>query len=61
MVNILQADPSGGWENEKITKALWDELISELGGLCRKAAEVCARIIEIFMNETKKKIVFFLI
>lgn len=37
----MQEDPSGGWENEKITKALWDELISELQGTCRKAAEVC--------------------
>lgn len=36
-----QEDPSGGWENEKITKGLWDELISELHGSCRKAAEVC--------------------
>lgn len=37
---ILQEDPSGGWENEKITKALFEEMISDLHGSCRKAAEV---------------------
>lgn len=35
-----QEDPDGGWKNEQITTALWDELINELTGLCRVAAEV---------------------
>ncbi|EDW08468.2 tyrosine-protein kinase transmembrane receptor Ror2 [Drosophila mojavensis] len=37
-------DPSGGWRNEQITTALWDELIMDLSGLCREAAEkmLCA-------------------
>lgn len=30
----------GGWENERITESLWEEMISELSGLCRSAAEV---------------------
>jgi muscle, skeletal, receptor tyrosine kinase len=30
----------GGWENEKITIALWNELISELPDFCKNAAEV---------------------
>lgn len=33
-------DPSGGWKHEQITTALWDELVSDLNGLCRMAAEV---------------------
>lgn len=33
-------DPTGGWKNEQVTTALWDELISDLSGLCREAAEV---------------------
>lgn len=37
---VLQEDPEGGWKNEQITTALWDELINELTGLCRVAAEV---------------------
>lgn len=36
----MQEDPDGGWKNEQITTALWDELIAELHGLCRVAAEV---------------------
>ncbi|BFG04312.1 tyrosine-protein kinase transmembrane receptor Ror2 [Drosophila madeirensis] len=37
-------DPTGGWKNEQTTTALWDELISDLTGLCREAAEkmLCA-------------------
>ncbi|KAH8279127.1 hypothetical protein KR026_002055 [Drosophila bipectinata] len=37
-------DPTGGWKNEQVTTALWDELISDLSGLCREAAEkmLCA-------------------
>lgn len=34
-------DPNGGWENELVTSALWEELISDLTGQCRQAAEVC--------------------
>lgn len=34
-------DPTGGWKNEQITTALWEELIGDLTGLCRAAAEVC--------------------
>lgn len=30
-----------GWENEKITSGLWDELIAGLHGMCRSPAEVC--------------------
>lgn len=33
-------DPTGGWKNEQITTALWEELIGDLNGLCRIAAEV---------------------
>lgn len=33
-------DPTGGWKNEQIATALWEELITELTGLCRQAAEV---------------------
>lgn len=33
-------DPTGGWENEKITTGLWEEMISELPTTCRTAAEV---------------------
>ena len=33
-------DPTGGWKNEQITTALWEELIGDLNGLCRNAAEV---------------------
>lgn len=29
-----------GWENEKITRKLWKELVAQLSGLCRIAAEV---------------------
>lgn len=29
-----------GWENEKITGKLWKELIDQLSGLCKIAAEV---------------------
>ncbi|GAB0095531.1 Tyrosine-protein kinase receptor [Sergentomyia squamirostris] len=37
-------DPTGGWENEKITTGLWEEMISELPHSCRAAAEklLCA-------------------
>ncbi|ALC40803.1 Nrk [Drosophila busckii] len=37
-------DPTGGWRNEQVTTALWDELIVDLTGLCREAAEkmLCA-------------------
>ncbi|XP_055707483.1 tyrosine-protein kinase transmembrane receptor Ror2 isoform X2 [Phlebotomus papatasi] len=37
-------DPTGGWENEKITTGLWEEMISELPTTCRSAAEklLCA-------------------
>ncbi|EDW59974.2 tyrosine-protein kinase transmembrane receptor Ror2 [Drosophila virilis] len=37
-------DPTGGWHNEQITTALWEELIVDLTGLCREAAEkmLCA-------------------
>ncbi|XP_037953857.1 tyrosine-protein kinase transmembrane receptor Ror2 [Teleopsis dalmanni] len=37
-------DPNGGWKNEQITTGLWEELITELTGLCRHAAEkmLCA-------------------
>ncbi|XP_055689281.1 tyrosine-protein kinase transmembrane receptor Ror2 [Lutzomyia longipalpis] len=37
-------DPTGGWENEKITSGLWEEMISELPLICRAAAEklLCA-------------------
>ncbi|XP_063698723.1 tyrosine-protein kinase transmembrane receptor Ror2 [Culicoides brevitarsis] len=37
-------DGDGGWENEKITTALWDELIADLPPLCKEAAEklLCA-------------------
>lgn len=35
-----RADPNGGWKNEEITRALWDEMINDLTGLCRVAAEV---------------------
>lgn len=31
---------SGGFENEKITAGLWQEMIEGLKGLCRPAAEV---------------------
>lgn len=33
-------DPNGGWKNEQITSALWEEVISDLNGNCRQAAEV---------------------
>lgn len=33
-------DPNGGWKNEQITTALWEELIADLTGQCRYAAEV---------------------
>lgn len=33
-------DPNGGWKNEQITSALWEEVISDLNGNCRHAAEV---------------------
>lgn len=33
-------DISGGWENEKIATGLWEEMISDLTGVCRTAAEV---------------------
>lgn len=35
-----RVDPNYGWENEKITQGLWDEMIGGLSGLCRAAAEV---------------------
>lgn len=35
-----RGDPSGGWKNEQITTALWEELIGDLNGHCRTAAEV---------------------
>ncbi|XP_030373341.1 tyrosine-protein kinase transmembrane receptor Ror2 [Scaptodrosophila lebanonensis] len=37
-------DSHGGWKNEQVTTALWEELISDLTGLCREAAEkmLCA-------------------
>lgn len=37
-------DPTGGWKNEQITTALWEELIADLTGLCRQAAEVSAQL-----------------
>lgn len=37
-------DPNFGWENEKITAGLWEEMISGLSGLCRTAAEVTSEI-----------------
>lgn len=44
MVWYSREDPSGGWENEQITTALWEEMIVGLTGLCRTAAEklLCA-------------------
>lgn len=33
-------DPNGGWKNEQITSALFEEVISDLNGNCRQAAEV---------------------
>ena len=38
-------DPTGGWKNEQITTALWEELIGDLNGLCRNAAEVTTEIL----------------
>lgn len=35
-----RVDPNYGWENEKITAGLWEEMIAGLSGLCRNAAEV---------------------
>lgn len=35
-----------GWENEKITTGLWDELIAGLHGMCRAPAEVCLFIFQ---------------
>ncbi|XP_055381785.1 tyrosine-protein kinase transmembrane receptor Ror2 [Condylostylus longicornis] len=37
-------DPGGGWQNEQITAGLWEDLITDLNGLCREAAErmLCA-------------------
>uniref|UniRef100_A0A182WHX1 Kinesin motor domain-containing protein n=1 Tax=Anopheles minimus TaxID=112268 RepID=A0A182WHX1_9DIPT len=39
-----RADGTGGWENEKITTALFDDLITDLPQYCRPAAEklLCA-------------------
>lgn len=37
--NVSQ-DNSGGWLNEQVTQAIWDELVSGLGEPCRSAAEV---------------------
>lgn len=34
-------DGTGGWENEKITAALFRDLINDLPDYCRPAAEVC--------------------
>lgn len=34
-----------GWENEKITRKLWKELIAQLSGLCKIAAEVIHYIV----------------
>lgn len=39
-IHNKQEDPDGGWKNEQITTSLWDELIVELTGNCRVAAEV---------------------
>lgn len=36
-------DPSGGWKNEQVATALWEELIIDLTGVCRTAAEVSAK------------------
>lgn len=55
----VQADPSGGWENEKITKALWDEMIADLTGLCRKAAEV--NTLTQFFQQSLKLIYLFIL
>lgn len=57
--SVVQEDPTGGWENEKITTALWKDLIAELNGLCRSAAEklLCAYAFPqciIIDGETKK-------
>lgn len=41
-------DPTGGWENEKITTGLWEEIISGLSGVCRTAAEVAT----LYINES---------
>lgn len=35
-----RVDPNYGWENEKITAALWEEMMPSLPKLCRNAAEV---------------------
>lgn len=35
-----RVDPNYGWENEKITAGLWEEMIGGLSGNCREAAEV---------------------
>lgn len=35
-----RVDPNYGWENEKITAGLWEEMIGGLSGNCRTAAEV---------------------
>lgn len=35
-----RVDPSYGWENEKITAGLWEEMMPSLPKLCRHAAEV---------------------
>uniref|UniRef100_A0A1B0G058 receptor protein-tyrosine kinase n=1 Tax=Glossina morsitans morsitans TaxID=37546 RepID=A0A1B0G058_GLOMM len=37
-------DPAGGWKNEQISTLLWEEVIADLNGLCRQAAEkmLCA-------------------
>lgn len=43
-------DPSGGWKNEQITTALWEELIGDLSGLCRTAAEVIALMHFVLIN-----------
>lgn len=39
-----RVDPNFGWENEKITAGLWEEMIAGLSGHCRAAAEVCDSI-----------------
>lgn len=37
---LVWFNSSGGYENEKITKGLWQEMIEGLKGLCRTSAEV---------------------
>lgn len=45
-----RVDPNYGWENEKITAGLWEEMIGGLSGHCRTAAEVQCSV-QINMDE----------